>query len=276
MSKSILLISDMAGYSKVAISAMIPVLTHMKYDLHYMPTCLVSNNFDYGLFDILDTTQYVRNTMGVWNQLGFEFDAICTGFIVSDEQAELVTDYCRQKAESGCVIFTDPIMGDEGTLYNGVDPENVAAMRKLVAVADYIVPNYTEAAYLADMPYHEQGTTKDELIQIIDKLREMGAGSVVITSARLAGADLCSVVGYDAVAQDYFQIDYEEIPGRFPGTGDIFTSVFMGHIMHSIDMRTSTERAMDAVRNMIAHSLSSEEDRRKGLPIELSLDVLDA
>ena len=63
MSKKILLINDMAGYGKVALAAMIPVLSHMKYEIFNLPTALVSNTLDYGKFDILETTGYMKNTM---------------------------------------------------------------------------------------------------------------------------------------------------------------------------------------------------------------------
>ena len=43
--EQVLLITDVAGYSKVALSAMLPVLTHLGYDLYNLPTALVSNNF---------------------------------------------------------------------------------------------------------------------------------------------------------------------------------------------------------------------------------------
>ena len=76
MNKKILLINDLAGYGKVALSAMIPVLSHMKYETYNLPTAIVSNTFDYGKFDILDTTEYMKNTLNVWEQLGFTFDAI--------------------------------------------------------------------------------------------------------------------------------------------------------------------------------------------------------
>lgn len=52
----ILLINDMAGYGKVALSVMIPVLSHLKYETFNLPTALVSNTLDYGQFDILETT----------------------------------------------------------------------------------------------------------------------------------------------------------------------------------------------------------------------------
>ena len=110
MSKKLLLINDMAGYGKVALSAMIPVLSHMKYEVFNLPTAIVSNTLDYGKFDILDTTDYMKNAIAVWEQLGFEFDAISTGFIVSKEQTQLVTEFCKARAEKGVTIFTDPIM----------------------------------------------------------------------------------------------------------------------------------------------------------------------
>ena len=40
----ILLINDMAGYGKVALSVMIPVLSHLKFETFNLPTALVSNS----------------------------------------------------------------------------------------------------------------------------------------------------------------------------------------------------------------------------------------
>ena len=155
MSKHILLVHDLAGYGKVSLSAMMPVLSHMGHHLYTLPTALVSNTLDYGKFYIQETTEYMRQSLKVWAELGFSFDVVSTGMILSAEQAALVSDFCEQSAKKGALVFVDPIMGDEGKLYNGVGEETVAHMRKMVAVADCIVPNYTEAAYLADMPYHE-------------------------------------------------------------------------------------------------------------------------
>ena len=107
MNNKILLINDLAGYGKVALSAMIPVLSHMKYEIFSLPTAIVSNTLDYGKFNILDTTEYMKNTLDVWKQLNFEFDAISTGFIVSKEQTELITEFCKEKSSEGVTIFTD-------------------------------------------------------------------------------------------------------------------------------------------------------------------------
>ena len=145
----ILLVYDLAGYGKVALSVMIPIFSHLKFETFNLPTALVSNTFDYGKFDILDTTAYMRNTIGIWDQLGFSFDAICTGFIASKDQSQLVTDYCRRhKERNGAKVFVDPVMADNGFLYNGVTFETVLYLRELCSTADVVLPNITEACFL--------------------------------------------------------------------------------------------------------------------------------
>ena len=112
MSKQILLINDMAGYGKVATAAMLPILSYMGLPVYNLPTALVSNTLDYGKFNILDTTDYITGVFPVWKELGFRFDAIATGFIVSERQARIVADYCLEQAMNGTTVFVDPIMGD--------------------------------------------------------------------------------------------------------------------------------------------------------------------
>lgn len=274
MSK-LLLINDLAGYGKVALSAMIPILSHMQYEVCSLPTALVSNTLDYGKFEVLETTDYMKNTLQVWDVLGFQFDAVSTGFIVSRPQTELVRDFCRAQKVKGTRIFTDPIMGDEGKLYNGVGEETVALMRELIATADYIVPNYTEATYLAGVPYQCGGTTREELYALADKLHALGAGSVLITSARMlvdgGWEPIACVVGYDAAAGQHFILPYEELPVRFPGTGDIFSAVFMGHILCGDALKTAAQAAMQTVSKMLAQN-ADNQDKYKGIPLETCLE----
>ena len=61
---------------------------------------------------------------------------------------KLISAYCREQATNGTIIFVDPIMGDNGKLYNGVTPSTINSMREMLSVADLCFPNYTEACYL--------------------------------------------------------------------------------------------------------------------------------
>ena len=270
MAKRVLLVQDMTGYGKVALAAIMPVLSHMGHHIYTLPTAIVSNTLDYGQFEILEMTDYMRKTLQVWKNLGFSFEAISTGFIVSEEQAALVAELCRESAAKGCTVFVDPVMGDEGKLYNGVTEATVNHMRAMCAVADYVMPNYTEAAYLADKPI------KDDLIRaeadvLVDALRDMGAKSVLITSAKVEG-QFC-VVGYDHKAGERFCLPFEMVPVFFSGTGDIFSGILTGRVLDGQPLQQAVQSAMDAIRVMILRH-KDNEDHYVGVPIETCLDIL--
>ena len=118
--KQILLVNDVVGYSKVGMVAMLPILSYLGIPTYSLPTALVSNTLDYGKFNIQDTTEYIRGTLPVWKQLGFSFDAICTGLMFSDEQAKLVAGYCKEQSALGTTVFVDPILGDGTDARDGI------------------------------------------------------------------------------------------------------------------------------------------------------------
>ena len=70
MNKQILLINDIAGYGKVATAAMLPILSYMGHPVYNLPTALVSNTLDYGKFNILDTTDYIKGVFHRVHRLG--------------------------------------------------------------------------------------------------------------------------------------------------------------------------------------------------------------
>lgn len=97
-------------------------------------------------------------------------------------------------------------MGDEGHLYNGLTDQTVAGLRNLISAADSMVPNYTEASFLAGVPYKEEGTTEPEIKDLLLRLHEISRGSVIITSAKVDGKN--AVAGYDAKLDKFFLIHF--------------------------------------------------------------------
>ena len=83
----------MAGYGKVATAAMLPILSYFGHPTYNLPTALVSNTLDYGKFNLLDTTDYIKGVFPVWKELGFTFDAkiklfklYCANFLQKKER----------------------------------------------------------------------------------------------------------------------------------------------------------------------------------------------
>lgn len=271
--KKILLINDVVGYGRVGMAAMMPVLTYLGHPVYLLPTALVSNTLDYGRFAVEETTDYMTRLLPVWQQLDFHFDALCTGLMFSEEQARLVASYAKQQSERGVKVFVDPVMGDGGRLYNGITDETVRLEREMIATAHLIFPNYTEACLLADVPFSHEGlATEAEAHKLALKLHEMGARSVLITSALVAGRS--AVIGYNHDRDEHFIEYYEEVPAAFHGTGDIFSAVVVGHLMKGEALRDSARRAIDAVRQMIVRYASPQADLKAGLPVEHCLDLL--
>mgnify|MGYP002624927510 FL=1 len=271
--KQILLINDVVGYGKVGMGAMLPILSYLGIPTYSLPTALVSNTLDYGKFNIQDTTDYIRGTLPVWKELGFGFDAVCTGLMFSDEQAKLVAGYCKEQGRQGTTVFVDPILGDGGRLYNGMTDRQVELMREMVSVADLTFPNYTEACYLTNTPINMECITWEEACTLLDKLCAIGCKSVLITSCRINGQN--AVAGYNHFDGSYFHLEYHEIPGLFHGTGDIFSAVLIGHLLNGESLRKATRTAMDTVFRMIDR-YKDTPDRNKGIPVEKCLDILNS
>ena len=271
--KNILIINDMPGYGKVALAAMLPILSNLGHSVYNLPTALVSNTLDYGKFTILDTTDYMVKAIDVWKQLGFQFDCITTGFLASAAQVGIIRDFIASQKKEGLLVMTDPIMGDDGKLYNGVTEETVENMRRLIGVADVIVPNLTEAQFLTGLYEGKEALNKEEARRVVDGLLAFGPRSVVITSgvAQESGAHV--VWGYDGATQTYFTIPFRFIKVHFPGTGDMFSAVLVGELLGGKPLRPAVKRAMDVLERLIFLE-QDEIEKNKGIRIEKFLSVL--
>ncbi len=274
MNKKILMSNDMPGYGKVALAAMLPILSNMGHSVYNLPTALVSNTLDYGKFTIMDTTQYMKDAIGVWQELGFSFDCITTGFLVSAEQVDIIRNYIESQKKDDLLVMTDPIMGDEGKLYNGVTPETIANMRRLIGIADVIVPNLTEAQFLADKFVGRETLTVAEARELVDGLRSYGCRSVLVTSGRAAEDGGHVVWGYNGKTGEYFTLPYRYIKVHFPGTGDMFSAVLVGLLLRGVSLEEATRRAMEVLEQLIFLE-QDEIEKNKGIRIERFLGLMN-
>lgn len=272
--KNILIINDMPGYSKVAMAAMLPILSHMGHSVYNLPTALVSNTLDYGKFALLDTTDYMTQVIETWHQLGFQFDCITTGFLASARQVDIIRNFIESQKKEGLLVMTDPIMGDDGKLYNGVTEETVDNMRRLIGVADVIVPNLTEAQFLTGLYRGQETLTAEQARQVVDALRTFGPRSVIVTSGQDAATGKHTVWGYDHTKDFYFSIPYNLVQVHFPGTGDMFSAVLVGELLRGKPLRSSVKHAMDVLEKLVFLE-KDELDKNKGIRIEKFLDVLN-
>ena len=283
MGKRIVLFNDLPGYGKVALAAMVPLFSRMGHFPYQVPTAVVSNTLDFGKFRIQDMTDYMRDTIKVWDELGFDPDCICTGFVLSEEQVELIGDYIRsrkprrsetQNVDNGRLVMVDPIMADGGKLYNGIGMERVAAMRKLVSYSDVMVPNMTEAGFLTGICPGRERASASELRELIDGLHKLSGKSVVITSAQDSETDEHLVCGYDHKSGQYFRVPFTFLPVRVAGSGDIFSTVMTGKLLNGESLEAAVQEAVRVLTALIREN-QSHLDEYKGILVERYWELLD-
>ena len=283
MGKRIVLFNDLPGYGKVALAAMVPLFSRMGHFPYQVPTAVVSNTLDFGKFRIQDMTDYMRDTIKVWDELGFDPDCICTGFVLSEEQVELIGDYIRsrkprmdetQKVDNGCLVMVDPIMADGGKLYNGIGMERVAAMRKLVSYSDVMVPNMTEAGFLTGICPGRERASESELRELVDGLHKLSGKSVVITSAQDSETEEHLVCGYDHKSGQYFRVPFTFLPVRVAGSGDIFSTVMTGKLLNGESLEAAVREAVRVLTALIREN-QSHLDEYKGILVERYWELLD-
>ena len=253
---SILLVGDIVGYGNLGMSVMTPILSHLKYEIFRLPSSMVSNNFSYGKFAVLDTTDYMRRSIEIWEEQGFSVDAVCTGYLVSDKQAQLVADYCRRLKSRGTVIFVDPII------------QTVEYMRSVCRVADVIVPNVTEAKFLADKYLDKESLTADEADDLLRTLHELGDSSVIISSMVMDG-QTCTML-FDKSTGHTKVLPYRQVAAQFSGTGDVFSAMTIGQYLRGETLENSVLTAM----NFVAHVIEANQHYIRpdnGIPIERHL-----
>lgn len=266
--KHIVLINDLPSYGKVALAAMVPLLSKMGHYTYQLPTAVISNTLDYGKFHIQDMTDYMKGTIGVWDELGFDPDCICTGFVLSDEQVTLIEEYIKSRSkEKQRLIIVDPIMADGGKLYNGIGVERITAMKKLASYSDVMIPNMTEATFLTGLKEGQESGSKEEVRQLVYELHQISGKSVVITSVVETGTNRHFVCGYDHKEKAYFEVPYEYLPVRIAGSGDIFSTIMTGELLEEKTLQEAVERAVAVLSDLIIKN-QAHLDGYKGMIIE--------
>ena len=244
--KTVLLLGDLTGRSRVALRMLCAVLEARGYEVLMLPTALISNTLNLGRHAALDTTDYLLDSLAAWEALGITADLAYIGYITGMEQAQRLASVADGLRERGVPVVLDPILGDGGRKYNSVNEGQVEGMRLLMRHADLITPNLTEACLLADETYREDGGEA-----LAETLAQSGCG-VLITSARAEGGD--AVIG--RTADEAFVLPYERVPGHRWGTGDLFTGLRIDGLLTGRTVRDAARMASAGV----ARQLRGEEE----------------
>ena len=218
--KQIAAIHDLSGFGRTSLSVVIPILSAMGIKVCPLPTAVLSSHSRYSGYHFADLTDHMQPVIDHWKKLNINFDAIYSGFLGSHRQISLVQKMIDDFAGENQLIIVDPVLGDNGRMYDPIDSQLVSAMKALVQKADIITPNLTEAALLLEQPFCAN-ITEENIKEWMLRLSDMGPGIVVITSVAAGSPDQrFSVIAYNKNGSRFWKVPIDYIPADFPGTGN--------------------------------------------------------
>ena len=163
-------------------------------------------------------------------------------------------------------------MADHGKLYNGLQKKDVESRKKLMQIADCIFPNKTEACLLADLKTVPDNFNLDEAKELICSLTQKGAKSICITSMRIE--ERPCIFLYEENTKEFHILPYTERKLSLGGTGDLFSSLFIGKYLEEKNFLSAGEWALQKM-NCILDVFQERNHGEKTIPIEEYLPLLD-
>lgn len=253
--KRILLINDFTCMGKCSLTVQFPLIVAAGFTCDVLPTALLSSHTGFESPFITDLTIDMENIISKWMKIGIKYDVILCGYLLNEKQVNLVLKIKKMFLKNDGLFLLDPVMADKGKLYSNFSLSHIDFMKKLAIEANYIFPNYTEACFLSNKEYN-----KCKIKDIFDELKRM-AKNVIIT-------------GYEK--DDYIRIYYDDdkfvehkkLDISYPGTGDIFSILFLIGLLFNLDLETNIKRASEFILQSIENTIKMKDNPKFGLFFE--------
>ena len=254
--KRVLSIQDISCFGQCSTTVALPLISACGSECAILPSAVLSTHTaGFTGYTVRDLAPDFPAIFDHWKKEGISFDVIYTGYLGSADQVDYILGFYKSQ-EKRPLLVVDPAMGDNGHLYPAFDMEYVKAMRRLCEEADIILPNQTEQDFL----FGEKG---DEM-----KLKD-GAYIVLTGASRRAGFTGVQVTGPEGV----YYYEHEKLPEDRHGTGDIYSSVFVGALMKGKSINDAARIAADFTLLCIRNA-QGDKEHFYGVKFELEIPKL--
>ena len=273
MLNKVLAVHDLACVGRCSLTVVLPILSAMGIQGCPLPSAILSSHPG-GFKNIIckDMTMEMQEFPRQWQENNLNFDTIYTGFLASDQQIDIAMALIEQFAQKVKFVLVDPVMGDDGIAYSITSPTLIGRMRELVSKADIITPNYTEACFLLGKNYKNNLANLEELYEWLPQLANLGPKMVVITGS-IIGEEIYNLA-YEKITETVFVVKNRKIGQKYPGTGDILSSVLLGNLLGGLGLGLALEKAVEFVGTALEYSLNNEMPIREGVAFESFLGEL--
>ena len=254
--KRLLTVQDISCVGQCSLTVALPILSAAGHETAILPSAVLSTHTaGFTGYTVRDLTEDMPAIMAHWKKEGIAFDAVYTGYLGSAEQIAYVKEMFHTLRKENGLAIVDPAMADAGKLYPAFDDAFVEEMKTLVAEADIILPNITEACFLTGAEYRE---TYDEayIDDLLTSLRAQGAKTVVLTGVGYT-ADTTGVVVFAGGKKTHYV--HHRIPKGSHGTGDVYASAFTGALLRDHSVEDAAAIAADYTVRCIENTIDDPD-----------------
>lgn len=275
--KKVAVINDLSGFGKCSLTAAIPVLSVQGIQACPLPTAVLSNQTGYPQYYCKDLTDSMPHFIENWKNLYAEFDGILTGFVSSEEQIDIICNFCNEFKKENTLLIVDPVMADNGKVYPTFSPSLCEKIKNLALTADIITPNLTELAVLSGEDYEKfennlyKESLKDHMLKCAEPILNSGVKHIVVTGVRLYEGKVSNCIidnnGIDCISTESFH-------GSFSGTGDLFASALCGNLLRGNDIHSSVALAAKFIEISLRATMNENTRKEDGICFEPFLKLL--
>lgn len=268
--KRILTIQDISCVGQCSLTVALPILSACGMETAILPSAVLSTHTaGFSGFTFRDLTDDMPGIQAHWKKEGISFDCIYTGYLGSTKQVGYVKNILDTMGKEGSMKIVDPAFADNGKLYPIFDDVYVEAMKTLCPSADILVPNITEACFLAGMEYKEN-YDESYIKQLLTKLSALGCSIIVLTGVGYQEGRT-GVVVYENGNISYYE--HARIAKGCHGTGDVYASAFTGSLMNGKSILEAAKIAADYTVACIEKT-QGDDSHWYGVKFELALPTL--
>lgn len=280
--KKVAVMNDLSGFGKCSLTAAIPVLSALGIQCCPLPSAVLTGQTGYDYYHCTDLTDMIPLFTDAWQKNYVSFDAIYSGYMMGLTQIHHFLDFLEVFHKEDTFLLVDPVMGDDGEIYDIFTQNLLDGMKELTRHAQMITPNLTEACLLADydMNFVRESHDRDYLLKTAEelayKLRALASSNqdVVITGIKCRDHNTPFIYNLAATADGVITSKSHFFDRSFSGTGDLFASVMCGCKVNGLSTGDAMKKAGSFLYHSIADTMNDEISRNDGVNFEKFLGEL--
>ncbi len=276
MIKKAAVINDLSGFGKCSLTAAIAVLSVMGVQPCPAPTAVLTNQTGFKDYYSYDFSDKLKFYIDMWKKNNAEFDGIYSGYIAHECQVDFIEEFIENFKKSATKIIVDPVMADNGKMYDAYTHNTCMKMKELTKKADIITPNLTELCIIVDEDYNSvvENSESDSYFEYIEKIAQKAIAhdtmQVAVTGIKKDGY---LYNGFFEKGNSFFAKSHQ-YGASFSGTGDIFASIICGSVLNGRDTKTAVEIATKFLEEAIEYTVKSPYEGIHGIDFEKFLHKL--